>query len=47
MVSYTGRLVSVARSYVLSHTGRPEAEGRRKCGKWYFDLDSEQSELRR
>ena len=39
--------VSEVSSYRLSHTGRPEAEGRRQCGKWYFDLDcSERSELR-
>ena len=24
---------------MLSHSRRPEAEGRRQCGKWYFDLD--------
>ena len=30
---------------MLSYTGRPEAEGRRQCGKSYSDLDSERSEL--
>ncbi len=31
---------------MLSRTGRPEAKGRRQCGKVYFDLDNKRSELR-
>ncbi len=29
----------------MSHTGKPEAKGRRQCGNWYFDLDSKRSKL--
>ncbi len=31
---------------MFSHAGRPEAVGRRQCGKWLFYLNSERSELR-
>ena len=38
-------IVSEASSDLASHTGRPEAVGRRQYGKLYSDLDTKHSEL--